>query len=224
MHTMINPRIYTIASILMVCVLVLTGCKPNTAPPAETPLISTTDSVPTPEKSITQLPPTPTIAPVSTIAVKEEELDGIKISLLHPLGDSASQGMEELAKEFNTSNPWGIILEVQAAPSYNDLLQQMNTALETGHTPHIVMASTDQLFAWNQQNVLIDINGYIADPIWGLSADQIMDYYPVFWEQDEIGDRRLGFPIIRTAEVIAYNRTWAHELGFQDPPLDSGRL
>jgi len=41
---------------------------------------------------------------------------------------------------------------------------------------------------------------------------------PTFWNQDEVNGYRYGIPAERTAKVLIYNKTWANELGFSNPP------
>jgi ABC-type glycerol-3-phosphate transport system substrate-binding protein len=52
-----------------------------------------------------------------------------------------------------------------------------------------------------------------------LSGPEIADFPSVFWEQDQVGDARLGMPAQRTARFLLYNQTWAGELGFDVPPV-----
>ncbi len=47
---------------------------------------------------------------------------------------------------------------------------------------------------------------------------QIADFPSVIWEQDRLGDLRLGMPAQRTARLLLYNQTWAGELGYENPP------
>jgi multiple sugar transport system substrate-binding protein/sn-glycerol 3-phosphate transport system substrate-binding protein len=66
--------------------------------------------------------------------------------------------------------------------------------------------------------LIVDLNEYVNDPTWGLTAEEQADFYPVFWEQDVLGGKRLGIPAERSAQVLYYNQTWAEELGFDEPP------
>jgi ABC-type glycerol-3-phosphate transport system substrate-binding protein len=100
------------------------------------------------------------------------------------------------------------------------LIDDIDNKLKTSSTPQIVMATTEQLADWQKNwKILINIDQYIQDPVWGLSAEQVAAFYPVIWNQDIVNEQRIGFPAIRTMEGIGYNRTWAHELGYEDPPL-----
>ncbi|MEJ2601183.1 MAG: extracellular solute-binding protein, partial [Anaerolineales bacterium] len=49
-------------------------------------------------------------------------------------------------------------------------------------------------------------------------SDQLAALYPVFMESGQAGVERLGFPALRTAQVLYYNQGWARQLGFDRPP------
>ncbi|MEN6435181.1 MAG: extracellular solute-binding protein [Anaerolineaceae bacterium] len=216
-----NLRIHSFLwALLAIIAITISSCMPVTATSSvSSPTLNNT-SVNTPENTATAVIPTTTPTPLSTIEVKEEELKGIKVVLVHPLDGSAIKEMQRMADDFNRDNPWGIELEIQAAGNYMNLIDEINNGLKTSTTPQIVMAATEQLADWQDDwKVLKNIDQYIQDPVWGLSNEQIATYYPVIWKQDIVNDHRIGFPAIRTMEGIGYNRTWAHELGYEDPPL-----
>jgi len=71
-----------------------------------------------------------------------------------------------------------------------------------------------------QKNV-VDLNSYLPDPEYGLTALEISDFATAIWLQDEVDGIRYGVPAQRTARFILYNETWARELGFVSPPRTS---
>jgi ABC-type glycerol-3-phosphate transport system substrate-binding protein len=73
-------------------------------------------------------------------------------------------------------------------------------------------------------DVVVDLSAYIADESIGLGAEEIADFYPVFWEQDRIGDAHLGLAMQKTGQVIFYNASWARELGFENAPTTPEEL
>lgn len=66
--------------------------------------------------------------------------------------------------------------------------------------------------------VVVNLDDYINDPTWGLSAEEQADFYPAFWQADVLEGKRLGLPALRSAQVLYYNVTWAQALGFAEPP------
>jgi multiple sugar transport system substrate-binding protein len=65
---------------------------------------------------------------------------------------------------------------------------------------------------------VINLNDYINSTDTGMTLVETLDFPLVFWEQDQVNGYRFGIPIQRTGEVLFYNRSWAKELGFSEPP------
>jgi ABC-type glycerol-3-phosphate transport system substrate-binding protein len=82
-----------------------------------------------------------------------------------------------------------------------------------------VAAPPEQTLAWDASGAVVDLAPYIRDPEFGLTGDEVADFPPVIWQQDEVGGRRLGVPAERSARFLFYNLTWARELGFEHPPV-----
>jgi ABC-type glycerol-3-phosphate transport system substrate-binding protein len=81
-----------------------------------------------------------------------------------------------------------------------------------------VIGLPEQALFWDERTGVADLAPYVSDPIWGMSAEDVADFSPVFWEQDSFGGKRLGMPAQRTTRLMYYNQTWARELGFSTPP------
>lgn len=200
-------------------VLILPACRPVSLE-AQTPTLTVESRTGTPGSGAVTSTPKPTPLPTSTINVNEEDLQGVQITLWHALTGAAEIELQMLADEFNTSNEWGIQLQVETFQSYSELVKQTNNVLGTEDLPELVLATPEQLAAWYEEGAgLVNLDTYIYDPDWGMQPDQINDIFPVFWNQNVFQDQRLGFPAIQTAEVLVYNRTWAHALNYKDPPL-----
>ena len=68
---------------------------------------------------------------------------------------------------------------------------------------------------------LADLNIFLNDSHWGLTAEEQADFFPSFFNQSVhpvFDNQRLGFPPNRSMEVMYYNQTWLEELGFAGPP------
>ncbi len=101
---------------------------------------------------------------------------------------------------------------------YTSLFDAMNTALDSGQAPDLVAALPEQTLAWEALGKVVDLQPYLGDPQWGLGTDAIADIPSIFWAQDNVNGKQLGVPAQRSARFIFYNQTWAHELGFANPP------
>jgi multiple sugar transport system substrate-binding protein len=95
----------------------------------------------------------------------------------------------------------------------------MNAAIQSGDLPDLVVAYGNALAGWHSVDVVIDLDPYINDPDWGLTSDDIADFYPAAFNGAVAPDgARVGFPISQSEEVLFYNNTWGQELGFDAPP------
>ena len=72
--------------------------------------------------------------------------------------------------------------------------------------------------AWDAAGSVVDLSPFLNDPTLGLGSGGVADFPAVFWAQDNLGGKQLGIPAQRSARFLFYNKTWAHELGFTNPP------
>jgi ABC-type glycerol-3-phosphate transport system substrate-binding protein len=200
--------------------MVLPACQPVAQEGSLTPqpVGSSSAASSTPAGKTTT--PTPAPLPISTLDVDVSELQGASVVLWHAMDEHAGSELQTLSDEFSASNEWGIQLEVQAFLTYSDLVKQVKQDTGTENLPDLVLAAPEQLAAWQADDAgIIDLNTFVYNPDWGITSETINDFFPAFWNQDVSANQRLGFPAVRTSEVVVYNRTWAHALNFQDPPL-----
>lgn len=135
---------------------------------------------------------------------------------------SREEGLKGLIAEFNSGNPCGITVDAQSQGSYNDIRDKVNASIGAGEQPAalIVGYQNDQAF-YQLNDTLVDLNLYVNDATWGLSADEQADFYPTFFNQSVhpvFDNQRLGFPPNRSMEVMYYNATLLKELGYDAPP------
>ena len=186
--------------------------QPNTPPAATSDLAQ---PVPSPEASLTVFP---TIESLNTIKIDPDQLKGQVVQFWHPWTGFEQNGMDELIQEFNDTNEWGIQVKAEAFVDLDDLWKQASDAQKAGQAPDLVVGTLHQILTLDAQQPLVDLAGYVNDPVWGLTSQEQADYFPVIWNSDQVGGRRLGFPSLRTGQVIFYNSSWAKELGFSQPP------
>ena len=219
-------------SITILMTFLLSACQtaPQTAEPAagtQSPGsagITTPLPLASPASSKPKDNPTPTVTPMPAhLQVNPEKLRGLTIEFWHPWNGNAAQTFADLVYEFNTTNLWGIYVEPVAAGGAGGMYDGINTLLiEQEALPHVVAAPIEQLLAWQQEeNIVIDLNPYIYSTEYGLTSDQLNDFQPVFWQQDQVDGRQLGIPAQRTTRVLFYNQSWAKELGFETAPATS---
>jgi ABC-type glycerol-3-phosphate transport system substrate-binding protein len=192
--------------------LLLSACTPST---------STDSGTRTPRPGVTEEPSatkTPTPA-ASRLDVQKDALRGVRVKVWHPWFGAQASLFESQAALFNTENEWGIIVDAESKNNYSELFAQTDTALKNGDEPHIVIAFPEHAVGWVDK--VVDLNAYLQDPVYGLSALEMSDFPSVIWRQDEVDGKRLGVPAQRTARFILYNQSWARELGFDSPPANA---
>ncbi|MEE9512691.1 MAG: extracellular solute-binding protein [Anaerolineales bacterium] len=186
--------------------IVLTACgTPATEPPPPPP--PPTEAPPAPE---------PTEAPM----VPEVDPSGQTITFWHVWGSGTTgEGLTALVDEFNATNEWGITVEALDQGRHSDNEDAMNAAVQSGDLPNLTVAYTNALDTWYQVGVMADMNDFVYDEYWGLSDEEIADFYEGVWVNGiNAAGARVGFPHGQSLNVLFYNHTWAQELGFANPP------
>ena len=190
--------------------LLLAGCTIGEVP-------TNSSASPAPSQQPTRTPrPARTQAPTPTATQPTpppllDELAGLTIQLWHIWPEDQ---LNALVGQFNRSNPWKFTVEPRAFADGNQL--RLSIAQET--PPAVFSGYPDELLALEAEIGLVDLQPYLDDPHWGWSAEEQADFYPAFWQQDELDGKRLGIPVQRSGYLLLYNSTWAGELGFSIPP------
>ena len=203
---------------MMVVFLLLASCGSQPSPT----LTATVAPPPaTPTSTRTSVPPTATITPqpTSSLGVDQSALNGVKIEIWHPWSGETGRVIQESIEGFNAANEYGITVE----SVYQGTLNSLNDIIDDTDTgsglPNLTIGSNYQILSWNSSGKrVVGLNAYVNDVEWGLSSEEQADFYPIFLEQDVSGQNRIGFPAVRSAQLLFYNSSWAEELGFNSPP------
>ena len=181
--------------------IILSACQPTPAPvePTSTPKVGAI-KVPTPTE-------TPVV--VSKLGVEAEALNGLTVDVWHPWYGAPATLFESQVEAFNSTNPWGILVQARSFQNYSELYEQASAAVHGPDRPDVVVGLPEYAVEWRAQEAVLDLNPYVSDPLYGLSDAEIADFPSVFWKQDQVGDVRLGMPAQRTARLLLYNQTWA---------------
>jgi multiple sugar transport system substrate-binding protein len=186
------------------------------APP--TPFVAGTQT-PRPNETA-NISATNTAAPAeSGLEVEKEALRGVQVTVWHPWFGAEASLFQSQVMQFNTENEWGITITGVSQGNYSELFLQTDAAMEDSSYPQIAIGFPEHALGWQEH--VVDLNPYVTDPVYGLTADDISDFPPVIWNQDEVDGKRFGVPAQRTARFLLYNQTWARELGFDAPPATS---
>lgn len=167
--------------------------------------------------------PTRTTAPLQTPDADIGKLRGLTIRFwyVYPDVERIERGedtLKSLVGVFNRTNTWGIQVVAIPFDRYEDLFQKLES-LSSGDLPNLIVGYSDQVAALDgRTHLIVDLAPYLSDPRWGFPTQEVQDFYPLFWDQDKVADKRVGLPFYRYAQVLFYNLTWAKELGFNVPP------
>jgi len=209
-----SQRSLALAGLLFI--FIISSCTPRTVDSnTRTPRPNATPSADSSAKE------TPTFA-ASRLGVEKEALRGVQVKVWHPWFGAQASLFESQAAQFNTENEFGIIISAEGKDNYSELFLQTTTALKDSSHPQIVIALPEHALEW--QGDVVDLNPYLHDPEFGLSALEISDFANVIWLQDEVDGKRFAAPAQRTARFILYNQSWARELGFDSPPDTSSEF
>src|SRR5215216_6861855 len=170
------------------------------------PTVQGTETLPPATTQNTSVADTPVPA-ASSLNVEKEALRGAQVNIWHPWFGSEASLFESQVAKFNTENEWGIVVRAEGKSSYAELFAQTNVALEEKTNPNVVIALPEHAFGWSDH--VVDLNVYVNDPLYGLSANDILDFPPVIWDHDTVEGKRFSIPAQRTARFLLYNQTWA---------------
>ncbi len=209
------PRLVPLAYLTLLVTLVFAACGQATATVAPAPASTSGRLTVTP--SVTPVPAAaPT--PAQRIEVTPDALRGIRIQVWHAFSGPAANVFTNQLAQFNTINQWGIVVYQTQQGNYADLFDSVDTALTSTQRPDLVAALPEQALIWAAKGAVVDLNPYVYDPAWGLTASEIADIPSAFWMQDWVDGQQLGVPAQRSARFLFYNQTWARELGFDSTP------
>ncbi|MFN2197796.1 MAG: extracellular solute-binding protein [Anaerolineales bacterium] len=225
---MFTKRSNVLLVLAVVFAILLASCTPAATPttaPAETeaPAVQPTEA---PTAVPTEAPAAATEAPTAepTEAPMMPEIDptGQTVNFWHVWGTGQpNETMLAIVDDFNASNEWGITVEAVDQGQYNNLEDAFNAAIQSGDLPDMVTGYTNAMDNWYSVDAVVDLNPYVNDSYFGLSAEEQATFFSGSLEGGKAPDGTLfAFPISQSANVLFYNSGWAKELGFDNPPAN----
>lgn len=162
--------------------------------------------------------------PTSAAMVDSIDLAGknAKVTYWHNRPQKDQDLLQSMFASFNKSNPYGIQASAEiAGAAYNDVYNKVNAAIQAGQPPDMSVAYQNQAAYYRAQGAVVDLNPFISSKKYGLSADDLKDYFQTFLDSDanpQFKGERLGFPTQRSIEVMYYNSDWLKQVGYDAPP------
>ncbi len=207
-------KLFVFVSLLVIVATLLAACGGGATPAPAQPTQA-------PTKAITISNPPKTADEVDAIDLKGKN---VTVTYWHNRPQKDQDFLQAMLDEFNKSNPYGITAKAEiAGASYNDVYNKVNAAIQAGQPPEISVAYQNQAAFYRGQGAIIDLNPFINSKKYGLSQDDLNDYFKTFLDSDanpQYKGERLGFPTQRSMEVMYYNADWLKQLGYDAPPKD----
>lgn len=206
--------------ILVILITALAACAPQASTQPAT-------SQPQP---ITQTSAPPTLTPEPTgiapeFGVELSEMKDLQVQFLHPWTGKMQDELIAMVDEFNQTNEWGIHVVMSAPGSAAMVSSKAWEGIANDQPANILAASTSFLLTVDEKTgLVVDLDDYVNSSTLGLSENEIADIVPMYWNEDSAAGRRFGVPAQRSGLFLAYNRTWASELGFSTAPRNTDEL
>lgn len=195
------------------------------------PMVTPQQTIESPDTPTPRVSPSSTIQPETTPAItpepqsviqlSEEDLKGAVIRFWHNWSGPSGDLITSLVEDFNLNNPYGILAVEIYQGSLDEIDENMTLLEDTLDRPDLVVGYLHQALAWDDQVGLVNLDDYLLDPVWGYSASERAEFFPVFLEYEVHQEKRLGIPAQRSGHLLFYNQGWARELGFEAVPSSS---
>ncbi|HOW92782.1 MAG TPA: hypothetical protein PK883_10740, partial [Anaerolineaceae bacterium] len=200
--------------ILVMLINILAACAPQ----------ASTQPATSPPKLITQTSAPPTMTPEPTgfaleFGVELSEMKDLEVQFLHPWTGLMLDELASLVDDFNRTNEWGIHVVMSVPGSAAMMSSKAWEGIANDQPANILAASASFLLTVDEKTgLVVDLENYVNSKSYGLPENEIADINPLYWDEDRIAWKRFGVPAQRSALFLAYNSTWASELGFSSAP------
>jgi multiple sugar transport system substrate-binding protein/sn-glycerol 3-phosphate transport system substrate-binding protein len=164
--------------------------------------------------------------PTSSEMVDAIQLQGknVEVTYWHNRPQQDQDLLQSMLDEFSKSNPYGITAHAEiAGAGYPDVYNKVNAAIQAGQPPEMSVAYQNQAAFYRGQNAVIDLTPFLKSSKYGLTQDDLKDYFQAFLDSDQnpqFSGERLGFPTQRSMDVMYYNSDWLKQVGLDSPPKD----
>src|SRR5690606_15775189 len=121
---------------------------------------------------------------------------GQTIVYWHQYSDGSAQGdtIALLIDQFNETNEWGITVEGIFQGSYDPISELMNAGIVSGELPNLVAGYANNAASYYRDGAAVDLNPYINDPTWGLTAEQLADLNMALVNFNNVDEAQLAWP------------------------------
>lgn len=159
-----------------------------------------------------------TVGAVSAQDLSSVDPTGQTIVYWHQFTSAQADTMNALVEAFNANNQYGITVQALPQGNYNDIRELVNAGIISGELPNLVAGYANDAASYAQDNVVVDLNQYVNDPTFGLSADQLADFNTPLLNFDTVNGALVAWPHQSSQQVLVYNQDLLASLGFDAAP------
>ncbi len=143
-----------------------------------------------------------------------------QITLWHEYSPELEYTLLELVTEFNLANDYNITVIAEQMGEHSTLYNQMLAAITQQERPDLLITTSHDMVAYQNNATLVDLTLYMEDMIWGLTSEERNDYQETTLASDynSFFGQQLGFPISRSMDVLYINLDLLRNLGFDQLP------
>ena len=100
-----------------------------------------------------------------------------------------------MVDEFNQTNEWGIHVIMSAPGSAAMVTSKTLEGIANKQPPNVLAAAPGFILAVDERDALVlDLTSYIDSVGYGLTANEVADFKPLFWEELMVNEKRIGIP------------------------------
>ena len=130
----------------------------------------------------------------------------VTIKFYHSMGAALQEILNDTIVEFNKIYP-NITVEHESLGDYDGVRNQIKTEIAVGAQPNLAYCYPDHIALYNKAGAVQTLDVLIADPTYGLSAEQIADFIEGYYKEGAVfGDGKMySLPLSKSTEVLYYN-------------------
>lgn len=143
----------------------------------------------------------------------------VTITFWHSQTGANAEALNKIIADFQAANP-NIKIDAQNQGTYTDIYKKSIAAINGGGLPDLSVAYESFVSEYQAANVVLPLEGYVNSTKYGLSAQDIQDFYPVYITDNqyaEYNNQMLSFPFTKSALVMYYNADKLKEAGLTPP-------
>jgi multiple sugar transport system substrate-binding protein len=143
----------------------------------------------------------------------------VEITFWHTQTGTNADALNKIIAQFQEKYP-NIKVKAENQGTYTDLFQKTTAAINGGGLPDLSVAYESFVSEYQSANVVLPLEDYINSTKYGLSAQDLQDFYPVYITDNQYAEyngQMLSFPFTKSVLVMYYNADKLKEAGLTAP-------